>query len=99
MPRLVKLYIKNVVIGFAIAAVFVAGLLALDVMNLRGLIFRSDVGWLAVLILWVMNGIVFAGVQFGWAVMSLAEKPEGPRGGKPFVLRPAPVRSDLRKKV
>ena len=34
MPKLVKLYIKNVALGFAIAAVFVALLLWFNVMNL-----------------------------------------------------------------
>lgn len=93
MPKLVKLYIRHTLIGFGIAALFVGMLLWFDVMNLRSLIARSDVAFLAVLMLWFMHGIVFAGVQFAWAVMSLAEKPEGPRRGTPVLpeLEPIPV--------
>ncbi|MEK0162861.1 hypothetical protein VWX35_00750 [Phaeobacter sp. A36a-5a] len=81
MPKLVSLYIRNVVIGFAIAAAFVGLLLWFNVRNLWHLVSTSDSGVLAVAILWFMNGIVFAGVQFGYAVMSLAQKEDTPRGG------------------
>lgn len=97
MPELVKLYIRNVVIGFAIAAAFVAMLLYFNVMNLWYLVTHSDAGILAVFILWFMNGIVFAGVQFAWAVMAMAEKNDTPRGGTPAALhdfQPIPVRTD-----
>ncbi|WP_293575466.1 hypothetical protein [Phaeobacter sp.] len=92
MPKLVKLYIKNVAIGFGIAGVFVATLLWFNVMNLWHLVASSDSGLLAVLLLWVMNGIVFAGVQFGYAVMSLASNERPPRGGMP-------VTPDLQKEL
>ncbi len=85
MPRLVKLYIRNVAIGFAIAAAFVAMLLWFNVMNLWYLVTHSDAGILAVFLLWFMHAIVFAGVQFAWAVMSLAETKDGGRGGTPAV--------------
>ncbi|MBI6629856.1 hypothetical protein [Pontibaca salina] len=93
MPKLVKLYIRHTLIGFGIAALFVGMLMWFDVMNLRSLIARSDVAFLAVFMLWFMHGIVFAGVQFAWAVMSLAEKPKGPRRGMPVLseLKPIPV--------
>lgn len=97
MPKLVRLYIRQVMIGFAIAALFVAMLLGLNVMELRSLIFGSDSGLLALFLLWFMNGIVFAGVQFAWAVMAMAEPEDrGPRGGTPELLefRPIPVRVD-----
>ncbi|HBS50833.1 MAG TPA: hypothetical protein DEA05_12475 [Rhodobacteraceae bacterium] len=94
MPDLIKLYIRNVIIGFAVAAVFVGGLLWFNVMNLWHLVTHSDAGFVAVLVMWVLHGIVFAGVQFGWAVMAMAEKPGGPRRGTPVrahEMRPAPV--------
>ncbi|MGR3760149.1 hypothetical protein ACUXV3_08440 [Roseobacteraceae bacterium NS-SX3] len=97
MPKLVKLYIRNVAIGFAIAGGFVAMLLWFNVMNLWHLVTQSEAGLLAVFILWFMNGIVFAGVQFGWAVMSLAEKKDGgPRRGTPVVhsFKPAEVKAE-----
>lgn len=74
MPELIKLYLRQCAIGFGVAAVFVALLLAFNVVNLWGLVSGSDVGILAVFMLWFFNGIVFAGVQFGIYVMSMAEK-------------------------
>ncbi|WP_264212905.1 hypothetical protein [Leisingera thetidis] len=92
MPELVKMYIRNVVIGFGIAAAFVALLLGFNVMNLWGLAAGSDAGLLAVFLLWFMHGIVFAGVQFAWAVMAMAEKDTGPRGGTPVMNAFQPVK-------
>ena len=52
------------------------------VANLWHLISGSDIGIMAVVVFWVLNGIVFAGVQFGVAVMLMGEDDdEGPRGG------------------
>ncbi len=73
MPKLIRLYITNVAIGFGISAAFVAMLLYFDVANLWHLVTHSDKGVLAVLILWISNGIIFAGVQFGIAVMRLKD--------------------------
>ncbi|WP_135501562.1 hypothetical protein [Roseovarius aestuariivivens] len=83
MPKLIRLYIVNVAIGFAIAAVFVGMLLWFDIANLWHLVSHSDKGWLAVLILWISNGIIFAGVQFGIAVMRLKDDDDDdhPGGG------------------
>ncbi|MCL6282252.1 hypothetical protein M3P21_01820 [Ruegeria sp. 2012CJ41-6] len=93
MPKLIRLYITQVLIGFGIAAIFVGLLLWLDVANLWTLIQRSDVAVLAIFILWFMNGIVFAGVQFAWAVMSLAEKDDTPKGGSRVAADLVPVRA------
>lgn len=83
MPRLVRLYITQVLIGFGISAVFVAGLLATNTMNLWHLVSHSSDGILAGFILWFANGIVFAGVQFAIRIMRMAgEDDTGPRGGK-----------------
>lgn len=99
MPQLIRLYVTQVLVGFALAAVFVAGLIWLDIAGLKGLIARSDSALLAVFMLWFMNGIVFAGVQFAWKIMSLAEIDEGPRGGSVVSdLRPAPVRQEAARR-
>lgn len=83
MPELIRLYIKHVLIGFAIAGAFVAMLLYFDIANLWHLVSHSDKGWLAVLVLWLANGVVFAGVQFGIAVMNMKDDDDDePRGGK-----------------
>jgi hypothetical protein len=92
LPRLVRLYIVQSAIGFAVAAVFVALLLGLNVANLWHLVTHTSAGPLAVVLLWLFNGIVFSGVQFGIAVMRMAES-EGSGGGSR--LRPAPLRTQV----
>ena len=84
MPKLVRLYIRQVIAGFVISACFVALLLGFNVANLWHLVTHTSAGPLAVLLLWVFNGIVFAGVQFGISVMALQdEAPRRPGGGRP----------------
>lgn len=82
MPALVRLYIQSVAIGFAIAVAFTGGLLRLDVAGLGHLVMGSNIGWIAVAMLVVFNGIVFSAVQFGWRVMGMAEGEQGPKGGR-----------------
>ena len=91
MPRLIRLYIVQVVAGFGLSALFVAMLLWLDVARLGSLIRGSDVGLVALIMLWVFNGIVFAGVQFGLSVMRLAQDDTSGGGGRrqARALRPA----------
>jgi len=73
MPRIVKLYITSAVIGFVVAGLFVGMILLFNVANLRHLIFTSDIGGVATFAFWVLNGIVFSGVQFGYSIMRMAE--------------------------
>lgn len=89
MPKLVRLYIVNVAIGFGLSVAFVAALVAFDAFNLQRLILGSEMGWLAALMMVMFNGVVFAGVQFAYAVMSMAERDDGPRGGKLVPVRVA----------
>ena len=98
MPKLIRLYISQVALGFVISAVFVGVLLALNVANLRHLITGSEIGLIALFMIWFMNGIVFAGVQFAYAIMSMAEKPKGPRGGTPVAhsMKPALIKQEAR---
>lgn len=82
MEKLVKHYIKQVAIGFLISAVFVTGLLYFNIMNLWYLVTHSADGILAVFLLWLFNGIVFAGVQFAISIMRMADDDDDePRGG------------------
>lgn len=89
MPKLVRLYIASVVAGFALAVVFVALLLALDVAGLRHLVLETQGGWLGGLLLVVFNGIVFAGVQFGIRIMRMAEPEDEPPTGRRHRATPA----------
>jgi uncharacterized membrane protein len=98
MPRLIRLYIVNVAIGFGISATFVAMLVGFDLGGLQGLILGSPMGLVAAAMLWVANGIIFAGAQFAIAVMRMADEGEGPRGGlrQHAALVPVPVAAPAR---
>lgn len=82
MPKLIKLYIVNVAIGFAIALAFAVMLVWADIGHLRHLVLETEMGWLAFGMMWFFNGIVFAGVQFAIAIMRMAEDDDTPKGGK-----------------
>ncbi len=82
MPKLIRLYITQVLIGFAISAAFVALLLWLNVANLYHLVTHTSGGLIALFALWFLNGIVFAGVQFGISIMRMAQSDDTPGGGK-----------------
>jgi len=81
MPELVRLYIKNVIMGFGLSVAFVGALLYLNVANLWHLISTSNVGWVALVMLVFFNGVVFAGVQFAMTIMRMEERDDEPRGG------------------
>ena len=96
MPQLVRVYIRQVLIGFALSALFVAGLLWADVAGLRGLIATTQGGWLALFLLFFFNGLVFAGVQFAIHIMLMAERPPRDGGGRRDALpdgAPIPVKA------
>ena len=100
MPKLISLYIRQVAIGFALSAVFVGMLMYFNVANLWHLVSSSSEGTIALVVMWVLNGIVFAGVQFGIAIMRLKDDDQ-PGGGKrqmlPVMLaEPVPVKVDRR---
>ncbi|MCB2111724.1 MAG: hypothetical protein KDD88_11980 [Rhodobacteraceae bacterium] len=80
MPALVRLYIRHVLIGFALSGVFTGLLFWLNVANLWHLVRATQGGTIALVMLLVFNGLVFAGVQFAIAVMRMAED-RGPGGG------------------
>ncbi|MCV2881426.1 hypothetical protein [Actibacterium sp. XHP0104] len=88
MPPLVRLYIRQVLIGFGLSAIFVAGLFWFNVGNLWHLVSTSDMGIVAAVMLFMFNGIVFSGVQFGIAIMRLADHDDDRSGGK---RQPQPV--------
>mgnify|MGYP006214032941 CR=1 FL=1 len=53
-----------VAIGFGLAVIFVAMLVAFDIANLRHLVLETEMGWLAAMMMVLFNGVVFAGAQF-----------------------------------
>lgn len=80
MPRIARFYLRHVLIGYVLSAAFTALLLWQDVAGLWHLVTHVEGGWLAVVMLWLFNGIVFAGAQFGIAVMAQAGDDESPDG-------------------
>lgn len=99
MPNLVRLYIRQTLIGFAIAVAFVAMLLWFNVANLWHLVTATPEGPLAVFLLVMFHGIVFSGVQFGISVMRMAERKDGgDRGTRApqHATVPVPVRVETR---
>lgn len=100
MPKLIRLYIINVAIGFALALAFVSAVVLLDVGGLKHLVMDTEMGWLAFIMMVVFNGIVFAGVQFAYAVMALATPDDGPKGGKKqgVTAQLAPVHAGAKKR-
>lgn len=92
MPQLIRLYIRQVAIGFALSVGFVAALVGLDVAGIGRLVLNSDMGAVAVTMLIVFNGLVFAGVQFAFAVMRLGDGGQDGGGhGKGLRLEPIPL--------
>ena len=71
MPRIFRLYLLSALNGFGIALAFVALILIFNVANLRHLILTSDIGVMATVAFWVLNGIVFSGVQFALALAQM----------------------------
>jgi hypothetical protein len=103
VPHLVRLYIRQVLLGYVLSALFVAALLWLNVANLWHLVTHVSGGWIAVLMLWVFNGIVFAGVQFALALPQGHGEKDDDQGGKrdalPVLLaEPVPVRAGYSRK-
>ncbi|HHJ17360.1 MAG TPA: hypothetical protein ENJ80_11760 [Gammaproteobacteria bacterium] len=92
MPKLISLYIRNVLFGFALSGIFVGTMLYLNIANMWHLVSTSSMGWVAALMLFMFNGLVFAGVQFAIVIMRM-EKDDDPKGGKrdPLVLDYQPV--------
>jgi hypothetical protein len=82
-PDLFRFYIRHCAVGFVLSAIFVGLILWFDVVGLRGLVMGSDVGYLAVFLLWFFNGTVFGSVQFAIVIMSQADDDDdgGPKRG------------------
>jgi hypothetical protein len=73
-PDLIRLYIRECLMGMALGIVFSMALLILNVANLAHLVTAVEGGWLGFALLCFFNGIVFAGAQFGITLMRLAAR-------------------------
>lgn len=100
MPKLVKVYIQQVAIGFLLSAVFTGILLYWNVANLRHLLLGSTEGWLGLFLIFFFNGLVFAGVQFAIRIMRMGyedDDDDDDRGGRAVRhTDPMPIRVEAR---
>ncbi|MDO9709487.1 hypothetical protein [Paracraurococcus lichenis] len=79
-------------LGFAVAAVFVAGLLLADPGGMGALLRAPDAGWLPLFLLWLFTGLTFGVAQCATA-LGCAEAPDEDRGSLVAIPVPVPVRS------
>jgi len=102
MPELVKMLVRHAMIGFGIAAIFVAGLLLSDMGGVGTLMANSDSGLLAGFMLFFFLGLTFGSAQMGFAIMSRDWDDDGKghrrRARRPLLLPAmlAPVRVKAR---
>lgn len=89
-PHLMRLYLRHCLVGFILSAIFVALILWYDVARIGSLVVGSDVGLLAVFLLWFFHGTIFGSVQFAVSIMLNADRDDDDdhRGGG----TPVPVR-------
>ena len=100
LPRVVRLYILSCMIGFVLSAVFTAGVLWLDIAGIGHLVQSVSGGYLAAIVFFMLNGIVFAGVETGIAIMMMDydDDDSSPRRGVAMpVLVPATIRKRQRQ--
>lgn len=93
---LVAFYVRSCLCGFALAAVFTAALIGMNVAKIGYLVTHVDGGYLAAFLLWFFNGIVFSGAQAAVAVLLMAEPRSTGRGGRTEAVQaadPIPVRA------
>lgn len=76
MPNLVRLYLQQCAIGFALAIAFVCILFWFDIGGLWSLVSNSQEGVLATIMLVMFNAIVFSGAQFAFVIMRMASHDE-----------------------
>ncbi|MEM6482886.1 MAG: hypothetical protein AAF922_15535 [Pseudomonadota bacterium] len=83
MPSLWRIFMTNIGVGFALAAVFILLLLWFDIGKLGYLVSVVSGSWLMILPLWIMFGGLFTCVQF--IVAGLCDDDDDddePRGGR-----------------
>jgi hypothetical protein len=95
-PMLVSFLIRHAMIGFAVAAVAILGILFADPAGLGRLLVGAGSHPGPALLLWFFLGLTFGSAQIAFAVTHLAvPEDRGPPGGRPvprFSPVPVPVR-------
>lgn len=91
MPKLIRLYIQQVLIGFGLSALFTVILIYFNIGNLQRLVFGSGDGLLGLFLIFFFNGLVFAGVQFAIRIMGMGQEDDDDDDDQ----RGMPIRGDL----
>ena len=73
--------IVNAAIGFGVAAVFVVGLVGMNVAGVGQMVRGSGMGVVAAVALWILHGVAFTAIQIAFKSIGLDDD-DGPRGGK-----------------
>lgn len=81
MPDYIKMILRQAALGGVIAAVFVGGLLAFNVVNLWHLVTHTSGGALALAVFFMLCWITFGSVQIGIRIMMMDED-DGKDGGR-----------------
>ena len=90
--------LRHTIIGFMLAALFVAALLVFDLGGIGTLALSSDVGVLAVVLLTFFMGLSFASAQTAFAIMMASRRDDDEQPGSAVLsmlrrdLLPLPVR-------
>lgn len=81
MPKLIRLCLTEALIDFALSVGFLGPRVWPNVAWLGQLDLHTAAGGVATVILFVMNSIIFSGVQFAIATMRLADDAAPPHAG------------------
>ena len=94
LPVAVRFMIMHGLVGFGLAAIFVAAVLWADPGGVGTLILKHG-GVPVIAMLWLFTGLTFGSVQIGTAVMLQDGRDDPPRGGRRQRLPaiPVPVRA------
>ena len=75
MPALVRLYLRSILWGILLGTAFTALVILIDIAGLRRLMLETTKGYLAIALMVGFSALLFSAVQFGIAVMRMAENP------------------------
>ena len=81
LQKRMRPFVNHGLVGFSASTVFVMMGLGFNVANLATLVSGSALGVVAVGVLWVICGVLFAGVQFGLSMIGTRDDDEGGPGG------------------
>lgn len=90
MPVAVRFMVLHGLVGFGVAALFVAAVLWSDPGGVGRLILREG-GIPVIALLWFFTGLTFGSVQIGAAVMLRDGRDDAPRGGRREPVPPSAV--------